>query len=309
MSSPPSSGLGAGSFHDRRPLVDLALDEARHLGRRHRAALGADLLPALDDRGLLQHRLHLGRQPVDDRLRRLRGHRDAEPGVGDQVRVAQLLHRRHVGKGGAAGLAAHRQRIHLAGLDVRRGRRQRIEHHRHVAGDRVDHGRAGAAIGNVDQARADHLFETRAEQMVARAGAGGRIGDLSGIGLGVVDELLEGLGLEVRIGDEHAGVGRGDGNVDEVAHRIEVAAAVERGRDRQARDHRHQERVAVGGRLGDDRGADHGALAGLVVDDDGLAELLAEILGDHARHDVGGAAGRIGHDELDGLAGPRRGLT
>ena len=265
---------------------------------------GADLLPALDHGRLLQHRLHLGRQPVDDRLRSLGRHRDAEPGIGDQVGVARLLHRRHVGEGGIALLAADGERAHLAGLDVRGSRRQRIEHRRHVAGDGVDHGGSGAAIGDMDHRRADHLLEPRGQEMVARARARGRKGELAGLGLGDLDVFLERLGLEVRIDHQDARVARGQRDMDEVGHRVEVGAAIERGRDRQARDHRHQERVAVGRRLGDERRADHRALAGLVVDDDVLAEPLAEIFGHHAGDDVGRAAGRVGHDELDGLARP-----
>jgi len=96
--------------------------------------------------------------------------------------------------------------------------------------------------------------------------------------------------------------------MDEVGHRIEVGAAIERRRDRQAGDHRHQQRVAVGWRLGDQRGAHHGALAGLVVDDDVLPQSLAEMLGDHAGDHVGRAAWCIGHDELDRLGGPGLGV-
>ena len=176
------SGGGSGTWGDvtRRMVMDVssfrysglapeALTTGTHLSisawtKRVNSAgvmvldFGADLLPALDHGRLLQHGLHLGRQPVDDRLRRLGRHRDAEPGIGDQVGIAQLLHGRHVGEGGIALLAADGERAHLAGLDVRGGRRQRIEHRRHVAGDGVDHGRTGAAIGHMDHRRADHLL-------------------------------------------------------------------------------------------------------------------------------------------------------
>ena len=56
-------------------------------------------------------------------------------------------------------------------------------------------------------------------------------------------------------------------------------------------------RGARGGR------ADHGAGAGLVLDHHGLAGLLRDALADGAPDLVGGAAGREGHDEGDGLGG------
>ena len=61
-----------------------------------------------------------------------------------------------------------------------------------------------------------------------------------------------------------------------------------------------QQRVAVTGRLGDDVGTDLAAAAGLVVDDDVELPALAQLLADLARHHVGQAAGRKGHDVADG---------
>ena len=60
-----------------------------------------------------------------------------------------------------------------------------------------------------------------------------------------------------------------------------------------------QERVAVGRRLGRRLGADHAAGAAAVLDDELLAEGLAELVGPGPGDDVGGAAGRERHDDLD----------
>src|SRR5262249_16267496 len=54
--------------------------------------------------------------------------------------------------------------------------------------------------------------------------------------------------------------------------------------------------------LGDHVGAEDGAGAALVLDDDGLAQALARLLGDNARHAIGPAARRVRHHELYRLA-------
>jgi hypothetical protein len=59
--------------------------------------------------------------------------------------------------------------------------------------------------------------------------------------------------------------------------------------------------VVVG--LGHGLAAQGGAGTGPILDDDGLPQPLAQALRQQPRHQVGGAAGRIGHHEPDGLAG------
>ena len=68
-------------------------------------------------------------------------------------------------------------------------------------------------------------------------------------------------------------------------------------------DRADAERMAVL-RLGDGIAAQHAGRAGLVVDHDLLAERLAHRRRHEARHEIGGAAGRKGHDELDGTRRP-----
>jgi hypothetical protein len=62
-----------------------------------------------------------------------------------------------------------------------------------------------------------------------------------------------------------------------------------------------EDRVAVRCGLGHVGRAQHSVGAGLVVDDDRLAERLGHVVGERAGDLVGGAAGREGHDELDRL--------
>ena len=64
------------------------------------------------------------------------------------------------------------------------------------------------------------------------------------------------------------------------------------------------QRVAVRRRAGDRLGADQAAAAGAVLDEELLAEGLAELVGEHAAEQVVGAAGRIGDDDAHRLVRP-----
>ena len=81
---------------------------------------------------------------------------------------------------------------------------------------------------------------------------------------------------------------------------------VQRGVDRVRADRAAADRVAVGRGARQLGRADRAALAWLVLDHDRLAERGAELLANHARQDVGGAAGRERHDVADRLVGPVR---
>ena len=70
------------------------------------------------------------------------------------------------------------------------------------------------------------------------------------------------------------------------------------------RDRHHQQRVAVGRGLGRHVGADAAAGARPVLDNDLLAQRLAELLGGHARQDVGRLAGRGRDDDAQRLGRP-----
>jgi hypothetical protein len=67
------------------------------------------------------------------------------------------------------------------------------------------------------------------------------------------------------------------------------------------RDRAEADGVAIGRGLGHGVHADVAARAAAVVDEHRLAELFRHLLAHGARHQVGGAAGRVGHDEADRL--------
>src|SRR5258708_3896810 len=65
----------------------------------------------------------------------------------------------------------------------------------------------------------------------------------------------------------------------------------------------HEQRVAVGGGLGDIFGGDDALRTGLVLDDDRLAQSFGHLGRDHAHDDVVAAAGREADDDADRLVG------
>ena len=116
-----------------------------------------------------------------------------------------------------------------------------------------------------------------------------------GLCLGERDQLLDVVHRQARIDRDDVRRGDQHGNRREGFQRI-VGQRVEPGIDR-GRQRHDQERVAVLRRVGDDLGANHAAGAAAIVDDDLLAEPLAEMLRDDAGDDVVDAAGRKRHDQ------------
>src|SRR5580692_625735 len=133
--------------------------------------------------------------------------------------------------------------------------------------------------------------------MAGRADAARAHIDLARIALGVSDEFRDRLGRKRRIDrhDQRRALDAGDRR--DIAREAEIEIGVERGIDR-ARGSREQQRVAVGGRMRDRGGADIGAGAAAVLDDDLLADALRQRLSDEARNDVEGAAGRNRDDQM-----------
>src|SRR5580693_3174447 len=121
--------------------------------------------------------------------------------------------------------------------------------------------------------------------------------DLAGIALGVSDEFRDRLGRERRIDrhDQRRALDAGDRR--DVARKTEIEIGVERGVDR-ARGAGEQQRVAVGGRMRHHGGADVGAGAAAILDDDLLADPLRYCLRHEARNNVESAAGRNRYDQM-----------
>src|SRR6266700_3979373 len=84
----------------------------------------------------------------------------------------------------------------------------------------------------------------------------------------------------------------------EVLERIVLELAFQEDRIHQQRERREQQRVAVGRGSRHGLGGDDGVRAGLVLDDEGLAERSGHVLRDDARDHVGGPGRRETDDEL-----------
>ena len=102
--------------------------------------------------------------------------------------------------------------------------------------------------------------------------------------------------------DQYERAGREHGYGREVARVIVWELLVE-GRVARVGGGRDERRLSVGRRLGDDGRSDRAACAGAVLHHDRLAPRLVQLLSDHAREDVGAAAGRKGHDDAYRAAG------
>ena len=168
--------------------------------------------------------------------------------------------------------------------------------------EQISESRWRPAIRHVNHVHAAHQLEELAGHMGRRPDASRGHVELARVGLGIVDELRNGIGRERCIDFHHVGYA-GDGrNRRDVARKIVVEFSVERDVDRM-RGRDHEQRVAVRRRIHDCLGGDIAAGAGAVLDDELLAEPLRQALTHEPRQDVGDTAGRIADDQFHGPRG------
>ncbi len=154
--------------------------------------------------------------------------------------------------------------------------------------------------------------ELHRRQVLRGADAAGAVVELARVGARHLDQVLRRLGRRRGRHDEDVGHVRDVDDGCEILDRVEAQLRVEMDVDRVRADRTHQQVVAVGLHARRELGADVAAGAAAVVDDDRLAQLLRDRLGDHARGGVDAAARRPGHHQLDRLvrvaAGARLGI-
>ena len=298
----------AGLLDDLAPLDRLAGDEGRKLGWRLASWFGALLQQLFLDVGVGQRLEDRRVQLCHDRGRRPGRRQQAEPRCGFVARHAGFGDCRHVGQCRRALRRGDGQGAQLAGFDVADRRRHIVEHDRDVVAQQVIDGRRTALVGHVLDVDAGHLLEQFAGQVDRRAAARRAERDLAGIGLGIRHQLLDGLERLRRIGHQQVRHQRHARERGEILDRIEPQFRVQALVDGVGADRAHEDRVAIGRGARHELGADIAAGAGAVVDDDRLAKVLADELPQHARQDVGGAAGRERDDDRDGLGGEGLGL-
>jgi len=216
---------------------------------------------------------------------------------------AQLLERRRVGELLQARLAPGVEHAQLAGLHLRREAGGVGRGHQVAAEQRL-HQVGAALVGHVLQFDARLLRDAFGGQVRTGQGAGGAVGQLAGVGLGVGDEV--GPGLERAVAGHHDAEGVA-GHVQDIADVLD-RVPVDLGGVADAKHPQRGLRDGVAVRL---RGLQllHGqraASARLVFHDHRLAQDLAGVLGELAHGDVRRAASREGDHQLDGLG--REGL-
>src|SRR5262249_31300427 len=134
---------------------------------------------------------------------------------------------------------------------------------------------------------ASYHLEQFTGSVVSRADASRRHVDLSGIHLGVGDELGNRLDRHRGIHLHGKGLAMNARDRRDVADQIEIEPLIERGVDRVHRSD-HQERISVQGRVHDHLSAHIAGSSWSVLDDELLPEPLRQPLSYQAGPDVGG---------------------
>jgi hypothetical protein len=159
-----------------------------------------------------------------------------------------------------------------------------------------------AAIGHVQHVDAGAQLEHLARQVARAAEADRPVGQRARIGARQTDQLLDGAGRHRDMHGEHHGRFADQPDGREILHAVVAQVLVEQRIDGMAVGD-HQQRIAVGLRMGDGSSRDRPVRPRPALDDELLAETRRQPLGDDARDQIDQAAGRIGHHHLDG---PRR---
>ncbi|MPN13733.1 hypothetical protein SDC9_161057 [bioreactor metagenome] len=185
---------------------------------------------------------------------------------------------------------------------MRIGGQHAVHQHLGLTCHRVLHRLHAALVGHIHPFGAGDAGQLHAGQMGSTARCGD--GKVQVLLLGQLHQLLEIAGLDGGVHHQHMGRIGQHGCTAQRLGRIEAELGIDGGRDGQRAEIAEQPGIAVGRCTGDELSAQIAIGAGLVVDHHGLLELLGDQLPDGARNDVGAAAGRIGNDQADGLAGP-----
>ena len=194
-------------------------------------------------------------------------------------------------------------RLELAGLDLLLQRAATGRQRQQMDLPALDrqHGGRHALERDVGDLQAGLALEPLDPEMGVAADAVRRIVELVGIGLRVLDQLLE-IVRRHRATHDHHVIDEG-----ELRHRLEIGlrvvgqGLVHERVEHHARHRQQADRVAVRLRILAGIGADDRVAAGTVLNHDVLRMLLADILGEDAEHHVPRPARRIRHDDLDRL--------
>ena len=161
--------------------------------------------------------------------------------------------------------------------------------------------RRATLVGHVQHLHASHLSKQFASQVRCRTRPGGREVNTVSLLLGLGHVLSQSLDTSPFVDDQHVG------EMHRTRHRCQVFERVigqfeQVWRNRQRPDRAEQQNAAIGGALRHLLVRDVAASTGLVVHYHGLADVLAQLLGDQARGHVGRATGGKTHHKGDRFA-------
>ena len=131
------------------------------------------------------------------------------------------------------------------------------------------------------------------------ADAGNRYRDAAWLSSRERDHLGGGRGGKASACCKNYGVARDRGHGGEITLRVVGQIAAQTRIDRDSASSGEEQRVTVGRGLRDVIGPDRAVRAGLVLDDDALAEVFLQFVGDEAGDEIGVAARCEGDDEPD----------
>ena len=189
------------------------------------------------------------------------------------------------------------ERAQHAALDGRQSDRDLVEGKLHLSADQVVEGRSVAAVVHRQPFQAQRRLHQLAEQMVGGALARRGHRQLARFAAGKLDEFLQILGRHRRMHLEHQRCHRDRGDRDKIPLPIIGLALGDLGCEQHGAVGADEQGVAVGFGFRERLAGDQATGASLVLDDERLAELRLEPVGDDARRAVDIAACRIGDDQ------------
>ncbi len=285
------SGTSPGAYGLASASQSGAQSEPGELVGRHRLGeVYRKRLEALEHHRVLHHALHLGVQALQHLARSRPRRVEAEMRTAVDTLDALLFQRRHIRKIRMAHRAGDRHHAQLPGSGCVQPD-ARIKGELDLPAEEIVERGPRSLVRNVVQLDLRLAVEHLGRDMRRGAVARRAVVELAGIGARIGEELLVVARRYARMQKhvERDAAGRYDRH--QQLHRIEIRALHDVRRDHHARAGRVRHGVAIGIGVRDRFEADIAVAARAVLDDERLAERLAEPCAEHARGDVGDAAG------------------
>jgi endoglucanase len=176
------------------------------------------------------------------------------------------------------------------------------EHGLHMAGDNVADGKVVAAITDLPHRNAGLELEQLDGEARQCPAAVMREVDRVGLRVRQLDQLAHALDRHLRIDHEHERILRDVDDVGEIAFRLEREVGQRRRHHGKAGRCPHQG-VAIRCCAGDLLERDGAAGSRLILDQEALPEIVVHVARENPRQDIGAAAGRKRHHQLDDPVG------